>query len=114
MISEYHQMALKDVGAILEDIDDINQSIKIILETQKGEDPLRPEFGSEIYKYIDYPVNKAIPHIVREIINAINMWEPRINITNINTYTDGSHMKVAIEYKIKNTEENGIFEETIW
>lgn len=107
-------MALKEVGLLVEDIDDINQSIKIILETPKGHDPLRPEFGSNIYKYIDYPVNKAVPHIVREVMTAVSRWEPRIEIINVQTYTEEHHMKVLITYKIKDTDEVAQFEGQIW
>jgi hypothetical protein len=39
-------------NGFVEGIEDIRQSIRIILETPQGSDPLRPEFGSNIYQYI--------------------------------------------------------------
>ena len=53
------QYKLNKIGSVAEGVEDINQCIAIILLTQKGSDPLRPTFGSDIYKYIDYPINSA-------------------------------------------------------
>ena len=40
-------------------------------------------FGSNIYKYIDYPVNEAKPNIIRETIDAISIWESRIEVNSV-------------------------------
>ena len=53
------QCKLNEIGGIAEGVNDINQCIAIILETPKGSDPHRPDFGSDILKYVDYPINIA-------------------------------------------------------
>lgn len=63
----------------------INQCIAIILTTRKGSVPLRPTFGSEIYKYVDYPVNEAIPNITRETIDSVYGY-------NVKAMTNGYKM----------------------
>ena len=68
------QYKLNKIGSVAEGVEDINQCIAIILLTQKGSDPLRPTFGSDIYKYIDYPINSAKANIIRESIEAIEKW----------------------------------------
>ena len=77
------QLKLNTIGSVAEGVEDINQCIAIILTTPKGSVPHRPTFGSEIYKYVDYPVNKIVPNITREIIDAINLWETRVNIDSV-------------------------------
>ena len=55
------QLKLNSIGEVAQGVDDINQCIAIILLTKKGSVPHRPTFGSDIYKYIDYPINEATP-----------------------------------------------------
>lgn len=64
------QYKLNSIGEVAEGVEDINQCIAIILLTQNGSDPLRPTFGSDIYKYVDYPVNSAKANIIRESVDA--------------------------------------------
>lgn len=98
------QPKLSSIGEVVESIDDVNQCIAIILTTQKGSVPHRPEFGSEIYKYIDYPINEAIPNITRESIEAINIWETRVDIENVTTKIIESQVKIQVEWKLKNSD----------
>lgn len=104
------QPKLAEIGEVVEDIDDINQCIRIILATAKGSDPHRPEFGSDIWKYIDYPVNEAIPNIIREAVDAINTWEPRVKIKNIKARVDVSNIILSIEWVLKETNEAQLME----
>ena len=56
------QLKLNSIGEVAQGVDDINQCIAIILLTKKGTVPHRPTFGSDIYKYIDYPINEAVSY----------------------------------------------------
>ncbi|MDD3012625.1 MAG: GPW/gp25 family protein [Candidatus Gastranaerophilales bacterium] len=97
------QPKLNEIGSIVEGIEDIDQCIRIILMTPKGSDPHRPDFGSDIFLYLDYPINEAIPNIIREAIDAVNLWEQRIEITNIQSRIDDSQITLSIEWNIKDT-----------
>lgn len=70
--------ALGAPGTVVEGLDDIDQCVRIILSTPQGSDPHRPLFGSNIHDYIDYPQNRITPHLVRESVDAVKLWEPRI------------------------------------
>jgi len=70
-------------GEIVEDTDDINQCILIIVMTEKGSDPLRPEFGCSLLKYVDLPNSIAIPNLISEIVDGIKIWEKRAKVTRI-------------------------------
>ena len=67
------QCKLNGIGDVAEGVEDINQCIAIILSTQKGSDPHRPTFGSDIIKYVDYPINIAKANIIRETIDALTL-----------------------------------------
>lgn len=77
------QLALDQPGNVVSDLDDIGQCIRVILTTPKGTDPLRPQFACDLWPYIDYPMDRALPHIVREAWDAIETWEPRVQLISI-------------------------------
>ncbi len=91
---------LEQIGEIVEDLDDINQCIRVILNTPKGSRAHEPLFGTDLWKYIDHPVNEAIPNIIREAVDAINIWETRIKIVKVVPVIDGSHATLQIEWKL--------------
>lgn len=76
------------IGQVVEDLDDIEQCIQIILTTPKGTDPFRPEFAADFLSYLDWPISKASPFIVRESIKAILTWEPRVSVTRVQVVPD--------------------------
>lgn len=88
-------------GVIAEGIASLRQCIDIILRTSLGTDPLRPLFGSNIYKYQDAPINIAIPNIKASIVEALRIWETRIKVQKINHYlADAGHVEFEVVYKL--------------
>lgn len=86
-----HASGLKSdrLGELVTDTQDVDQCIRIILTTPRGSEPHRPSFGSNLHLYLDYPVNSARPHIVREAVNSLREWEPRIEIVKVDVQLDG-------------------------
>ncbi|AJC66496.1 MULTISPECIES: GPW/gp25 family protein [Dickeya] len=97
--SVFWQPKLKNPGTIVEGADDIAQAISIILRTPRGSDPHRPEFGSNLYLYIDYPIDRAIPHVVRESVEAITRWEPRCKLLAVKPTVDGEHLTLRVQWQ---------------
>jgi uncharacterized protein len=63
---------------------DIEQAIKIVLGTAPGERQMRPEFGCGIHDFIFDTIDaELIGNMDHAIRAAIDRWEPRIEITNI-------------------------------
>lgn len=92
-------LSVSTQGEVVQGIEDIAQCINIILSTQRGSDPLRPEFGVDLLQYIDKPLNTAIPNIIREMIEQVNRWEPRCTIERITHEIIGdSQLKFSIEF----------------
>ena len=99
------QVKLNTIGDVAEGVDDINQCIAIILLTRKGSDPQRQTFGSELYKYVDYPVNEAIPNIIRETTDAINLWETRIKVNSVSAVIDSTNITIKVEWTLKDSKD---------
>jgi len=70
-------------GEFVTGVDDIDQAIRIILTTPLGADAHRPQFGCRIHDYLDWPIDRARPHIVREVVAALTRWEPRIRLESV-------------------------------
>lgn len=94
------QLKLNEIGSVAEGIDDINQCIAIILSTQKGSVPHRPTFGADILKYVDAPVHVAIPNIIRETYDALELWEKRIKVEKVSAEIVESNVKIKIEWNL--------------
>lgn len=82
------QLSVEGVGMVVQGLDDIRQCVNLILLTRKGGDPLRPEFGCDMYLYIDKPINTALPLMKKAMLEAIRQWEPRIDVLGITQEVD--------------------------
>ena len=80
--SDYWQPSLTGDGVVVEGVDEINQCIEIILRTPKGSDPHRPNFASNVLEVIDRPQTQIGPLLISEVYQAIETWEPRIDLVS--------------------------------
>lgn len=94
------QPALGTCGEVVEGLRDIDQAIRIILTTPKGSDPHRPEFGSDLHLYLDWPTNRVTPHLVREAVDAISRWEPRISVVQVQIVINAQHITVRVKWAV--------------
>ncbi len=104
------------IGQVVQGIADVDQCVRIILTTPRGADPLRPTFGSDLWRYVDTPINLARASIVREITEALLLWEPRIDLLKVSTAPvldgsgqSGAHLNVTAIWRLKlsGTKANG-------
>lgn len=88
----------------------VRQSIWIILSTAKGERVMRPDFGCGIYDLV-FEANTAATagRIAQEIRRALLMFEPRIDVLDIQVQPegDGEVILISIDYQIRAT--NNVF-----
>ena len=86
---------------------EIEESIRLILGTARGERPMRPEFGCGIHDYVFAPVNAAtIGSISRDVRQSLARWEPRIDVSEVDVLADPddpSRMVIQISYAIRRT-----------
>ena len=86
---------------------DIEQSIRMILLTPKGQRMMRPDFGCHIHELV-FAKNdgRTAGLAVHYVTEALNMWEPRIRVLSVKASTDdadGSRLLIDIDYEIKAT-----------
>ena len=76
----------------------LEESIAIILRTNIGERVYRPDFGSRLSELVFEPLNIQTLLLIRMYVEeAIESWEPRINLIEIRTDPDPIRGKVTIE-----------------
>jgi uncharacterized protein len=63
---------------------DIEEAIDVILGTAPGERPMRPEFGCGVHNYVFDTIDAyTLGRIDYEIRAALDRWEPRIDVVDI-------------------------------
>lgn len=97
--TSHWQPALNSEGFV-EDLADIQQCCQIILETPLGSEPLRPDFGSNLYLYLDWPIDRARPHMVRETVSALAKWEKRIEVSKVEVVSVAEHTTIRPYFKL--------------
>ncbi len=76
----------------------IEESITIILRTGLGERVYRPDFGSRLSELVFEPLNVQTLLLIRMYVEeAIETWEPRIDLIEVRTDPDPIRGKVNIE-----------------
>ena len=88
---------------VIENYISINQSIKNILFTNRGEVPFDPLFGSGLMGLLFEKMSPVTEILIKnEIIFAIKNYEPRVQINNIEMIPnyDGLIYEIDIEYVI--------------
>ena len=92
---------------LADEIESINQSIRLILSTSKGELFGDPTFGSRLkemfYDYISDSMNQELKHMISE---ELNDQEPRIIVSpdSIQVASEGKTVKISITYDLKYTD----------
>jgi len=93
--------------ALASDADDVSQAISIILSTAPGERPMRPEFGCGVHDYVFDVIDAAtVGRMEEEIRRALERWEPRIEVLNLDFDLDSSAdgaLFITIEYRLRAT-----------
>lgn len=99
IIEKDWSLSIDAQGVVVEGISDIHQCIYIIITTPKGSDPLRPDFGCDIFRWLDKPVNLAYPNMIKETVEAIKVWEPRVVVKTVMPKIDASLLYLKIEWE---------------
>jgi phage baseplate assembly protein W len=86
---------------------DIEQAIRIILQTSPGERVMRPEFGCRIHDLVFAPHDAATEGLVVHFVEqALERWEPRVDVREVNVSSDRGYdgvLMIEIRYEIKDT-----------
>jgi len=94
----------------------VEQSIRLILKTERGERVMRPDFGAGMEFLTFEPLNAVTLALVRERVSeALLRFEPRIDLLAVAVESgedqQGRCLLVSIAYRIRrtNTEKNLVY-----
>lgn len=86
---------------------DIDEAIRIILSTAKGERHMRPQFGCGIHDLVFAPNNATTAGLVQSYVaEAIGWWEPRVELLEVVVDTDPEERNsliITINYRVRST-----------
>jgi Bacteriophage baseplate protein W len=86
---------------------DIEQSIRMIVLTPKGQRVMRPEFGCHIHELIFAPNNAGTAGLAAKYVeDAVGMWEPRVSVSEVKAVRDASNpacLLIEVVYDVKST-----------
>lgn len=86
------------------DVRNVEESIRIILNTKLGERVYRPNFGSRLSELVFAPMNTQTLLLIRVYVEeALEMWEPRIVLDGVYTEPEPirGRVNITIEYHLK-------------
>lgn len=93
--------------AMSEHEQDIRESVILILGTSKGERVMRPDYGCGINDFVFTTIDvSALTLFETRVKEALKVWEPRIEVTNVTVSTDEiqqGKLMVRIEYRVRTT-----------
>lgn len=102
IISKDFQMRLYGKsGEVVVDDDDVSQCLAVIVMTRPGEVPHEPEFGCDLWEYVDRPVNEVQLFVSTAVINAVRRWEPRVEVLGVAYEYSADFSGLAVEVKYR-------------
>src|SRR5688572_18372206 len=88
-------------------MDNVRESIRIILLTEPGERIMLAEFGGKLRTYLFEPNTPATRRLIQEeITTSLQRWEPRIALQSVNVDPDAAEGRAAVAtiyYKLIST-----------
>lgn len=90
----------------LTELEEIAQSVRMILLTQRGERPFRPDFGTRLNAFAFEQMDTTTSTLIRqEVVSALQTWEPRIwNIkVSFHPQPDQGQLLVDVQYQIRSS-----------
>ncbi|MFY2826018.1 GPW/gp25 family protein [Ruegeria sp. MALMAid1280] len=93
--------------------EDVQQAIRIILETSKGERVMRPDFGCGIHDLVfDVLSTATLRRVELEVDAALRRYEARIDLEAVlvnAAEAERGRLDVSIDYRIRATNQPGNF-----
>jgi uncharacterized protein len=98
------QLSLQGGIQLSSEAQKVKESIWIILRTSLGERLYRPDFGSRLSELAFEPLNSTTMIQIRLYVSeALEVWEPRIEIDRVDTEPDPvrGRVDIIINYRLK-------------
>jgi len=93
------------IPAAVTDAELVQQSLLQILNTNRGERVMRPNFGCNLQQYVFENNDDLLEQLMRtEISSAISRWEPRAQLDNILLQRNDTTLAVTVVYTVVTTQ----------
>ncbi|MGN0015431.1 MAG: hypothetical protein ACI37T_08450 [Candidatus Gastranaerophilaceae bacterium] len=93
------------IGEVVTDLDDIQQCYENILSLTKGEVPLAPNLGTDIFNAVGENPDNAMQIIKTIVYKELPLQEPRGEILSVkHIYDTNGKLKVRIHFRSKITQ----------
>lgn len=96
---------------MVEEEEDIRQSLHIILSTRLGERVIRPDFGTALHNMVYHNMDlTARTQLKAAIEKAILYWEPRITLNKVSfdmSEERSGRLSILLEYTVRQTNSRG-------
>jgi uncharacterized protein len=105
-----HPLSLRTTGGLRESaqVAKIEESIRIVLGTQRGERIMRPRFGCDLKSLVFAPNNEATANLARyDVEDGLRQWEPRIEVFDVLVANDTREgvLIIHINYRLRETQD---------
>ena len=97
--------------ALVEDEEDIRQSLYILLHTSRGERVMVPTYGCDLWQYVFRTVTTSLLTELRDVVrDAIETWEQRIDLLGVKVTASpdwAGRVDIDISYRVRRTNAAG-------
>lgn len=104
---EFHKFADAFGVKMVEEEEDIRESLKILLSTRPGERVMQPAFGCGLQAMVFDTINESTITEIKDIIErAILFFEPRITLEDIDVGTEDAlegRLNIQLNYCVRKT-----------
>ena len=87
--------------------DNVRESIRVILTTDRQERIMLPQFGGGLTRYLFQPNTPATHRLIQEsITQALARWEPRVELESVRVAADPDDNRAAVatlNYRVRAT-----------
>ena len=86
--------------------EEVDAAIRMILATVPGERVMRPEFGCSMWEQLFAPLTASTLGLIEQAVReALERWEPRIELESVDTTGEQSTgtVHITVAYRVKST-----------
>ncbi|UZM16231.1 GPW/gp25 family protein [Pseudomonas kielensis] len=96
---------------LVEDQDDIRQSLQILFSTLPGERIMRATYGCDLHAYLFENISEdLLADIRRSIRDSVLRYEPRVELLNTTAQQNAQHptrLDITLNYRVRGTDDMG-------
>lgn len=86
--------------------EEVDAAIRMILSTVPGERVMRPDFGCSMWEQLFSPLTAGTLGLIEQAVReALERWEPRIELESVDAVGDQSTgtVHITVAYRVKST-----------